>query len=278
MGAGNLERIRAAFDKVAPTFDSVLVRNPINAWMHEVNMNVVHRAFPPGSCLIELGCGSGTDAVDLACRGRKVFALDVSEGMVAQAQAKAALAGVQDRAIFVIGRSADLMDLVRNSRWVPFEGAYANFSLTYEGSLRTIAKALSTVLRPGAVFVCTLPNRIVLSEVLIYGGQLRFRKVLWRFTQPLLKDVHGEMLEIHAYSPWEVRNAFEDQFQLEGMIGLPTFLPPVYLHSQYRRLGKGQRLLQGLDRRLAARFPWNHLGEHTLYKFRRRSVRSQRED
>jgi len=110
---------------------------------------------------------------------------------------------------------------------------------------------------------------VVLSEVLIYGCQLRFRDFLWRFAKPLFKDVDGSKLETQAYSPWQVRDAFRGLFRLQGLVGLPTFLPPSYLHSQYSKLGSARELLQFLDLHLACRYPWNRLGEHTLFRYQR---------
>lgn len=270
MSLPDLARVRETFDGVAPDFDLVVVRNPINAWMHEVNMREVFTSFSPGSALLELGCGTGTDAVLMAERGCRVLGVDISHGMVRRAEEKAAAAGLTDRLEFIAGRSADLAELTKHSSNRPFDGAYANFTLTYEESLPKIAAGLASVLKDRTRFICTLPNRVVLSELLCYLPQLRFGKILWRLQKPLMKDVHGSLLEIHAYSVTQVRDAFASHFDLEGTVGIPTFLPPVYLHPQYRRLGGGQRLLQGLDLRLARRWPWNRLGEHTLYRFRKR--------
>ncbi len=270
MTEAGLETTRGAFNRIASDYDAVLSRNPINAWMHSVNLTELERSFPIGTNLLELGCGTGTAALHLAQNGRRVVGLDISDGMVAQARNKAIAAGLEDRVSFIRGRSADLLALTRGSPWSPFDGAYANFTLGYEASLGRVAEALAAALRPGARVVCTLMNRVVLSELVIYGPLMRFGDVLWRLEVPLQKDVHGVLVEIRAYSPGQVRRAFRPQFILEGMIGIPTFLPPVYLHRQYKRLGGGQRLLQGLDRALAPRFPWNRFGEHTLYRFRLR--------
>jgi len=264
-----LIRVREAFDRVAYSLDSTIQRNPINAWMHASNLAVLRSAFPPGSRLLELGCGTGADAISLAKQGCQVFGFDLSQAMVETAREKASVEQVGDRVRFVQGRSRDLLEVVRESPWAEFDGAYANFTLTYEGDLRSLARAVAAVLKPGAFFICTLPNRLVLSELVIYAPMLRFGLVLWRFATPLLKEVHGSVLEIHAYSPWQVRDAFRGSFELCALVGVPTFLPPVYLRSQYQRLGGFGTALESLDARLAGRFPWNRLGEHTLFKFRR---------
>jgi len=262
--------VKRAFNRVADFFDTVLVRNPINSWMHEVNLGVLASTFPAGSCLLEIGCGTGTAAIDLAHRGFRVFGFDVSSSMVTKALQKVAAEGMQGRIRIVEGRGRDVLRVASQSPWGTFDGAYSNFALTYEEDLRGFGHALSKLIRPGAFFVCTLPNRVVLSEAAIYCPQGRFERVLRRLETPLKIEVEGSLLEIRAYSPWQVRELFRDSFDLTAVVGVPTFLPPVYLHAQYAKLGGGQRLLKGLDSRFAMRYPWNRFGEHTLFKFRRK--------
>lgn len=265
-----VRQVASAFDRVAPSFDGVPGTNPIYAWMHEVNSAALRSTFPSGSCLLDLGCGTGTDAIALAKIGCNVLCLDVSEAMVTRAREKVRSEGLEDRVVVVKARARDLQVALRESPWHSFDGGYANFSLTFEPDLRGVARSLATVLRAGAFFIGTLPNRIVLSEVLLYGSLLRFRDVLWRFEKPLLLNVHGSEMEIEASSPWKVRDAFGPFFRLRELVGLPAFLPPVYLSVHYQRLGAVQAPLKWLDRHLANRYPWNRLGEHTLFKFERR--------
>lgn len=272
MTEASLDEVRGAFDRIAGTIDQLVVRNPINAWMRQVSLRRIRDSFSAGSCLLDLGCGTCEDAIQLANKGCRVFALDISGEMVEVARKKILSLGLQDRIIVARGRIADLAGALEPCPWKRFDGAYANFSLTYENSLEKIAGALSVVLGPGAQVFCTLPNRTVLSELVLYGVRLRFRGFLWRFHDPLLFDVHGTRLRIRAYSPWQVRRAFAPFFGLEYAIGVPVFLPPVYLREWYDRLGGARELLKHLDILLAGRYPWNRLGEHTLFKFRRRNT------
>src|SRR5215831_11339843 len=53
-------------------------------------------ALAPGAHVLEVGCGAGLFAVDLALRGLHVVAIDPVEAMVAQARQHAAQAGVDD--------------------------------------------------------------------------------------------------------------------------------------------------------------------------------------
>ncbi|WP_199748164.1 class I SAM-dependent methyltransferase [Actinomadura sp. WAC 06369] len=56
-------------------------------------------AAPPPGRALELGCGTGTNAVYLARRGWEVVAVDLIDGAVRQAREKAAAAGVPVRVL-----------------------------------------------------------------------------------------------------------------------------------------------------------------------------------
>ncbi len=269
MSSQDLERVREAFDHLALVSDDLAAQNPIGVWTLQVNFANLLTAFSSPSCLLDIGCGTGRDAVELAKLGHRVLAFDVSERMVSKARERVLSQGVQHRVVVTRGRCAELADVLEASPWRVFDGVYANFSLTFEESLRQVAAALHSVTKPGAFLLCTLPNRLVLSEIVLYGLRLRFRGFLWRFEDPLFLDVHGHNLRIRTYSPWQVRKCFEGFFDLRGLVGLPTFLPPVYLHGLYRKLGGGRVLSERLDTLLAGKYPWNRLGDNTLFRFRR---------
>src|SRR5579875_1763419 len=51
--------------------------------------------IPPGSKVLEVGCGIGTEAVFLAVRGMQVTAVDISESAIKTARDLAAVYGVE---------------------------------------------------------------------------------------------------------------------------------------------------------------------------------------
>jgi hypothetical protein len=53
------------------------------------------------------------------------------------------------------------------------------------------------------------------------------------------------------------------------MIGLPAFLPPAYLSNYYLQTGKARLILEKLEFVLGDRFPFNRVGDQTLFVFQR---------
>lgn len=87
-------RIAAAYDAVAPEYDSRLARDH---WMRQVLWRHYVRVFSPGQHVLDLGCGTGQDALFLARRGIRVTALDASPSMVDALRARRDREGFTER-------------------------------------------------------------------------------------------------------------------------------------------------------------------------------------
>ena len=99
---------RPAFDAVAAAYDAQFSEQRLGRWLRAA----VHRQLAdwvqPGDRVLELGCGTGEDALWLARRGAQVTATDASPAMLEIAARKAAAAGVADRIAFA---PLDLRDI-----------------------------------------------------------------------------------------------------------------------------------------------------------------------
>ncbi len=82
-----------AFDAVAPVYDSEFGRNPIGLYFRHVVQERLRLLFPRGARVLDLGCGTGEDALFLASLGVEVHGIDVSPAMIEQARQKAARRG-----------------------------------------------------------------------------------------------------------------------------------------------------------------------------------------
>ena len=79
------------FDHHAPQYmDNVFTKNTLA----EVDFLIAELNLPPGSAILDMGCGTGRHSVELARRGYRMTGVDLSAGMLAQAQQAAQAAGV----------------------------------------------------------------------------------------------------------------------------------------------------------------------------------------
>lgn len=105
-----------------------------------------------GKRVLELGCGDGTRAVELARAGAAVLAVDPSPDAVAQARDRAEASEV--RLELHIGDFADLASWRGDSVDVAFaEGTLGGLS-----DLGRVFRQVHRVLRPGAWFAFSLPH------------------------------------------------------------------------------------------------------------------------
>ena len=258
---------RAAFNRAADTIETTAMRNPVNAWMRKASRRELLATFPAGAALLEIGCGTGADAMCLGERGYRVAALDISDRMVELAREGIAARDLERTVLVWRGRLCDVVQELAGCPWYPFDGAYANFSLAYEESLREIARAVRNLLKPGGWFVFTVPNKLCMSEPVVALGRLNLREVLGRFREPRWATIQGSSFQVRAYTPGQVRKLLQGLFAIRGIAGLPVFMPPPSLyHSAFDRFWG---TLESFDDHLAARFPWRLLGESTMFRVRR---------
>ena len=84
-----IEKIGNSFEKRAAHYD-----NPVTAHIGEAELQVIRPLVPPGSSVLDYGCGTGRSAIDHARRGCYVTAYDLSPNMLSLAENKAKKAGV----------------------------------------------------------------------------------------------------------------------------------------------------------------------------------------
>jgi ubiquinone/menaquinone biosynthesis C-methylase UbiE len=124
------------------------------AWIDEL-------ALPAGSRVLEIGCGAGLVAVDLARRGYRVTCVDTSDEMVALARDRAGSAGVSDSVIVQSGDAHALgfedgaFDLVILLGVLPFLH-----------SPQVALAEMCRVLVPGAALLVNSDNRYRLNHLL----------------------------------------------------------------------------------------------------------------
>src|ERR1700722_19140566 len=92
-----LDETRDAFDSVAADYDGPRGNNALIQDMRSEMWRILDATFAPGSRLIDLGCGTGLDAVRMARVGHHVTATDWSQRMVERTRERAARADLAYR-------------------------------------------------------------------------------------------------------------------------------------------------------------------------------------
>ncbi len=153
----HLSDTRIAFDSVAADYDGPRGNNSLIQDMRTETWAWFDRTFAPGSRLIDLGCGTGLDAVRMARLGHRVLATDWSPQMIARTIDRARRESVADRvqARSVGAHELDLLDEANS-----LDGAYSNLGpLNCVPDLLAVSKACARLLKPGGALVFTVIGR-----------------------------------------------------------------------------------------------------------------------
>lgn len=203
------------FDRHAPYYlQNVFTRNTIE----EVDFIVEELALPAGSCIVDIGCGAGRHSVELARRGFAVTGVDISRGMLDEAEQLAREAGVEVAWVHADARAFEA--------GAPFDAAIC----LCEGALglvgidddpeaydRAILDAIRRALRPGAPFLLTTLN-----------GYRRIREV----TQ--------EQVESGQFDPVTMVHYLDEEWDVPGGGGRMVYKERLYTPPELVQLLESQ--------------------------------------
>ncbi|HVU12774.1 MAG TPA: class I SAM-dependent methyltransferase, partial [Phototrophicaceae bacterium] len=217
--------------------------------------------YKAGDTVLEMGCGTGEDAIYLAKRGVHVLASDGSPAMIAETARKAQAEGVADRV------ETRLLDFNDAANWsLPaqtFDGAYSNYgALNCVGDWSALGGQLSQAIRPGAKLGLGVMGPLCPWEIVWHGIHGDLRTATRRLRRSTVAHLDGQYFNVYYPTPGRLQRDFGIGFRRSLLWGLGVFLPPSDL---YRGVGRRKRLartLLRLERATAPHWPFNFLGDH----------------
>lgn len=268
-GADYRGTVVEAFDSASEEYDFTIGGNFINVWTRERSIAEVLAVARPDDVVLEVGCGTGTEALRISKRVAGVVATDISPGMVSILRTKVRARKLSGKVVPLelaaveVGRAGEHLKGGKARVVYSFNGA-----LNCELELDRFVAELSRVMEPGGFFVCSVRNRLCIEESLVQAALLRFRGMSPRKKQPKMVSVGGMDIPAYYYYPWEFARHFKGRFEVAKQVGLPAVIPPPYLNDTYVKVRSRLKVLEHADASLADKFPFNRFGDQTLFVFR----------
>lgn len=223
------------------------------------------RLFKPGQTVLDIGCGTGIDAVYLAWIGICVIGIDASPTMIAEARAKVS-DWFNDRIVFRVMDATEIGSLPEGS----VDGIISAFaSLNTVDDVAGFGAAAARLLKPGGTMLLHLLNRWSLWEWmgLIRTGRFDEARRLGR-NQERNFNISGRPVRHRLYHARDAyTRCFAAHFRLRRAYGLGILRPP---HTVQRIPAAIVNELQQVEPMVRARRPFRDWGRFFVLELERR--------
>ena len=257
----------SGFDQLAGRYDADFTNSGVGMALRRIVWGRLEHVFRRSRRILELGCGTGEDAVRLAQSGLHVVATDASPAMLAVAREKARRAGCLDRIEF---QCLPIEDVGRGLAGRRFDGVFSNFgALNCVRDLSALTADVSRMLPPDGPLLWVIMGRRVPWEWLWYllrGDRHR------AFRRYRAGGVEWRGLTIQYPTPAQVTALLEPRFAVTRLSPLGIALPPSYAAAWLNRSPRTLALMaraEALAQRLPALASWS---DHYLLEARRSAV------
>jgi len=264
----DLATIADAFTRTAAKYDAFGDDHPHLTRIRRKVYAAVERAVAPGSRILELNAGTGTDAVHLARHGFSVHATDIAPGMLERIRDKVAAGQLEGR---VTVQDCSFLDLDRVTG-APYDAVLSNLGgLNCAADLASVLGGLDQVLVPGGTAVLVVMPPICLWELsLVFTGQ--FRLAVRRLSRGGTRaHLEGREFTVHYFTPRQVAAALGPRYEVVTVEGLSVITPTAESKNLAKRHPAVYRTLARIDDRLAPHAPFSRWGDFFVLTARRRA-------
>jgi ubiquinone/menaquinone biosynthesis C-methylase UbiE len=242
-----------AFDNLASQYDRLWTCTTIGQLQREAVWRNIASLFKPGETVLDLGCGTGEDAVRLINAGLRVHGIDASPEMVRIAR---------DR-----GVDAEVLP-IESCRQLEgrFDAGLSNFgAMNCVEDLESLREPLGRLVRPGGYLVICLIGRFCLWETAWSLSHARPAKAFRRWRTSAMSSLG---FRVFYPSKEKLESSLGPHFTLLNWRGVGLSVPPSYVTG----LSDGVlHKLDAFDRRIAHWPVLRGLSDHRLFVFVRNS-------
>jgi SAM-dependent methyltransferase/putative flippase GtrA len=251
---------------MAASYDATFTDSGVGRVLRRLAWKRMEHSFAGCRRVLELGCGTGEDALHLARSGFQVLATDASPQMLQVARRKALADGCGER---VELRCVAMEDLGTALAGQSFDAVLSNFgAINCVRDLPALAATLAERVAPGGKLLWVVMGRTVPWEWGWYLAHGEWRKA-WRRLAP--HGVSWRGLTISYPSPATLRQLLEPWFTTDRIAPLGLTLPPSYAAAWLDHSPRALATLTSLESLAQRCAPLAYLSDHYIIEATRRN-------
>lgn len=257
--------LEAEFDSIADEYDHHIYGNPVNFLLRENSLRLLTKTFPGKETLLEVGCGTGTETIELMRAGHHIVAVDISQKMLDEVRKKAEKEGLSSQLTTIKGNADRIGAIARDFGPYSFDGIYSTFgAINCVSDIGALPPGFHDLLGPGGKLVLGVYNRMCASEILGYIAKFKFRQAFSRLRPVVPEGESRFCIDVYAYTFMEIRKIFEKQFSVNAVLGVPVFIPPSNFSNYVEKFSRKFSSIKAFDASVGKLWPFTILGDHFL--------------
>ena len=265
----NEQLAEAAFTGQSSIFDKIYSGNTIVNYKRDRVRSHILQYLSPQSSILEINSGTGEDAIFFAGKGHKVHATDISTGMQQQLMRKVQTAGLEAMVSNELCSFTHLNELKNQS---PYDHIFSNFAgLNCTDELDKVLSSFNGLLKQnGIVTLVILPKFCLWETLLVFKG--KFRTAFRRFFSDNGSKAHieGVYFKCWYYNPSYIIKRLKNDFEVLGVEGLCTFVPPSYIEGFAEKHSSAYTFLKNLEDKWKATWPWRFIGDYYIISLKKK--------
>ncbi len=267
----NEQQAETAFTKQSGIFDELYSGNTIVNYKRDRVRAHVLSFLQACSSILELNSGTGDDALFFARNGHKVHATDISTGMQRQLRRKVEDAGMESQVSNELRSYTKLTDLKNKG---PYDLIFSNFAgLNCTDQLDKVLASFSDLLKPnGVVTLVILPKFCLWESLLVFKGKFKTAFRRYFSSNGSAAHIEGTYFKCWYYNPSFVIKHLKNEFDILGVEGLCTIVPPSYIEHFAEKHPKVHRFLKAKEDKLKSTWPWKYIGDYYIISLKKKAV------
>ncbi|MGB0403671.1 MAG: class I SAM-dependent methyltransferase [Salibacteraceae bacterium] len=259
------------FDSAAEEYDDDFTYSQIGIYQRNSVWEYIGEAIGNRKLeILELNAGTGEDALWFAQKGHKLLVTDLSDRMLSLAESKIKKAGFKDLVSFQKLDLSNGLDIYSEQKFDLVFSNFAGLNCLKAKDLKKVFKDAYSLLKPGGELIFVFLGKFCFWETAYFASKGNLNKAFRRNTDdPVIANVSGEEVKTWYYSPDDIREIADENFQKVGLKSIGTFVPPSYLNKRFKRDSGVLKFFNSLDESIGGEALFSKLSDHYLIHFKK---------